>query len=126
MPKTIELTNYKVTIKKNEDLTYNDVEAINLALMQAVEFGEKEDNGKPNSKLQEVRKKAMKLDGIKPEQMRAANRKTAEVAIIEIEDKEGKKTSYTEEWLNNLKPANDGLQLMEEINQETQDVGKKK
>ena len=105
----LNLTNYNVTIKENADLTYGDVEDIQLNLMGAVSMS-----------------KTGQLEGVKPSEMKSANRKVAERVIVKVTDKEGKEIKYSEEWLEGIKPAGDGMELMEEINKETQNIGKKK
>lgn len=107
--KTITLTKYDVEIKENNDLTYGDIEDIQLSLMGAVNM----------SGIGE-------LQGVKPEEMKGYNRKVAERVIEKITDKEGKEIKFSNEWMEGIKPANDGMKLMNEINKETQNIGKKK
>ena len=109
MSKTIKLTNYNVTIKENADLTYGDVENIQLTLMGAVNMS-----------------RGGELEGVKPEEMKGYNRKVAEAVIEKITDKEGNEVKFSNEWIEGIKPASDGMDLMNEINKETQNIGKKK
>lgn len=109
MSKEIKLTNYTVTIKENNDLTYGDIEDIQISLMGAVNVS-----------------KTGGLEGVKPEEMKGYNRRVAEIAIEKIVDNEGNEIKYSDEWIRNIKPANDGMELMKEINNETQNIGKKK
>ena len=107
--KTLNLTNYEVKIKEQKDLTYGDVEDIQFNLLDAVDV---------DSRGQ--------MKSVRGDKMKRANRKLAKKMIVEIKDEDGNDVEYSDKWLDNMKPADDGMELMNEINEQTKSIGKKK
>ena len=106
--KTLNLTNYEVKIKEQKDLTYGDVEDIQYNLMEAVDI---------DSRGQ--------MKSVKGQEMKKARRSTAKRVIVEIKDEDGNEVKFSDKWLDNL-PADDGMELMGEIDDQTSSIGKKK
>ena len=105
----VKLTNHTVTIKEKDDLSFGDIEDLQAVLITGVKM-------RNNSEI----------EGFTDEVYKNQNHKVAEVAIEKIVDGEGKEIPFTVDWLRGLKPAQDGLTLMAELQKETQDIGKKK
>lgn len=106
--KTIKLEDFEVEIKEQNELKYTDVEAIQKSAMGGMKFDK---GGQVQS-----------IDGSK---MVDAKRKVAEVIIESIKDNEGNKVEFSQEWIDNLS-AMDGMDLMQEIDNQTKDIVKKK
>jgi hypothetical protein len=105
--KTVKLTDY--TVELNDQLTYGMNEQIKAATVGAMRI-----SADMRKKLEAGTEQGeIALNG---EAMLAAKYKAAEVIITSIEDKEGTKVRYTNEWLANLSIA-DGEKLEDAINE---------
>lgn len=105
--KTIELKDYKVKIKEEDELTYNDVESIQKSAVGGMKFA-----------------KDGSVSGIDGSKMVDAKRLVAAV-VIESISKDGEEVEFTQDWIGEL-PAKDGMKLMDAIEAETKDIVKKK
>ncbi len=106
--RTIELTDYTVKILEKDDLTYADIEGIQKHSLSGVTLdgqGEVKD--------------------INAQEMLGAKRHVAEQMVEEVKDEDGEDVGFSQEWLDEL-PAEDGMKFMDAVEEETEEIGKKK
>lgn len=106
--RTLNLEEYDVKIREKGELKYVDLENMQKATYKGVKHDAKGS-----------------VQGFDADKLLEAKRTVAKVVIEEIKDKDGEDVEFSQDWLDNL-TIDDGMDLMDAIEQETADLLKKK